>query len=118
MTLRNQRGPWPRLPHRSAGPGGGTYHTLTHLGVPGHPNETALRFLPDVEVLALVRREGSSSFSGIDSSRPLGRNREWSVYATEAHYTGPAARRPASAASVIAWTGPSASAPRRKEGRR
>ena len=34
------------------------YDLVTHLDVPGHPNETTLRFLPDGEMIALVRREG------------------------------------------------------------
>src|SRR5262245_47646577 len=38
------------------------YETITHLGVPGDPNETTLRFLPNGDMLAMVRREGGSTF--------------------------------------------------------
>jgi hypothetical protein len=45
------------------------YDLVTHLDVPGHPNETTLRFLPDGELIALVRREGGSTFGWIGRSR-------------------------------------------------
>ncbi|HLQ45087.1 MAG TPA: sialidase family protein, partial [Planctomycetaceae bacterium] len=45
------------------------YDLVTHLDVPGHPNETTLRFLPDGELVALVRREGGNTFGWIGRSR-------------------------------------------------
>jgi hypothetical protein len=45
------------------------YRLVTHLDVPGHPNETTLRFLPGGEMVALVRREGGSTFGWIGRSR-------------------------------------------------
>ncbi len=44
------------------------YDSITHLDVPGHPNETTLRFLPDGEMVALVRREGGNTFGWIGRS--------------------------------------------------
>jgi hypothetical protein len=44
------------------------YDLITHLDVPGHPNETTLRFLPDGELIALVRREGGNTFGWIGRS--------------------------------------------------
>jgi hypothetical protein len=45
------------------------YDLITHLDVPGHPNETTLRFMPDGEMIALVRREGGNTFGWIGRSR-------------------------------------------------
>ena len=45
------------------------YDLITHLDVPGHPNETTLRFLPDGEMVALVRREGGNTFGWIGRSQ-------------------------------------------------
>ena len=46
------------------------YTLVTHLDVPGHPNETTVRFLPDGTMIALVRREGGDRFGWIGSSPP------------------------------------------------
>jgi hypothetical protein len=46
------------------------YDLVTHLDVPGDPNETTLRFLPDGALIALVRREGGNAFGWIGRSRP------------------------------------------------
>jgi len=46
------------------------YDLVTPLEVPGHPNETTLRFLPDGELIALVRREAGNALGWIGSSRP------------------------------------------------
>ncbi len=46
------------------------YDLVTHLDVPGHPNETTLRFLPGGEMIALVRREGGNTFGWIGRSKP------------------------------------------------
>src|SRR3954452_11894775 len=45
------------------------YQLVTHLDVPGHPNETTLRFLPDGQMVALVRREGGNKLGWIGTSR-------------------------------------------------
>jgi hypothetical protein len=46
------------------------YDLVAHLDVPGHPNETTLRFLPDGEMVALVRREGGNGLAWIGRSQP------------------------------------------------
>ena len=47
------------------------YDLVTLLDVPGSPNETTLRFQPDGEMIALVRREGGNRHAWIGtSSRP------------------------------------------------
>ena len=54
-----------------AGDDGVNYDLVTHLDVPGHPNETTLRFLPDGEMVALVRREaGNTSAGSAAAGRP------------------------------------------------
>jgi hypothetical protein len=49
---------------------GMNYTLVTHLDVPGDPNETTVRFLPDGTMIALVRREGGDRFGWIGSSKP------------------------------------------------
>jgi hypothetical protein len=46
------------------------YDLVTHLDVPGHPNESTLRILPDGEMIALVRREGGNTFGWVGCSKP------------------------------------------------
>lgn len=48
---------------------GVNYKTVTDLKVPNRPNETTLRFLPDGEMLALVRREAGSKKAWIGSAK-------------------------------------------------
>lgn len=60
---------------------------LTHLDVPGHPNETTLRFLPDGELVAMVRREAGNTFGWIGRSRPP--FREWTWKETSHRFGGP-----------------------------
>ena len=63
------------------------YDLVTHLDVPGHPNETTLRFLADGRMMALVRREGGSTFGWIDTSRvPY---RDWTWHETKHRLGGP-----------------------------
>jgi endonuclease/exonuclease/phosphatase family metal-dependent hydrolase len=50
-------------------PGGRTFHDVAVLDVDGRPNETTLRFMPDGEMIALVRREASSRLAWIGRSR-------------------------------------------------
>lgn len=45
------------------------YDVVAHLDVPGHPNETTLRVMPDGEMIALVRCEGGNTFGWIGRSR-------------------------------------------------
>jgi hypothetical protein len=66
---------------------GVTYDLVTHLDVPGHPNETTLRFLPDGEMIALVRREGGSTFGWIGRSRAP--YKEWTWKETKHRLGGP-----------------------------
>jgi len=63
------------------------YDLVTHLDVPGHPNETTLRFLPDGQMIALVRREGGSKLGWIGrSSSPY---KEWKWVETKHQVGGP-----------------------------
>jgi hypothetical protein len=64
-----------------------TYETVAHLGVPGHPNETTLRFRPDGTMLALVRREGGDTFGWIGTSKPP--YRDWTWHQTKHRLGGP-----------------------------
>lgn len=53
------------------------YDLVTHLDVPGHPNETTLRFLPDGEMVALVRREGGNRLAWFGRSKPPYKDWKW-----------------------------------------
>jgi hypothetical protein len=50
-------------------PDGERYDLVTHLDVPGHPNETTLRFLQGGEAVALVRREGGNQRGWVGTSK-------------------------------------------------
>jgi hypothetical protein len=63
------------------------YDLITHLGVPGHPNETTLRFLPGGEMMAMVRREGGNTFGWIGTSKPP--YKEWKWHETTHRFGGP-----------------------------
>lgn len=63
------------------------YDLVTHLDVPGHPNETTLRFLPDGEMIALVRREGGSKLAWIGRSHAP--YKEWKWTETKHQIGGP-----------------------------
>ena len=63
------------------------YDLITHLDVPGHPNETTLRFMPDGEMVALVRREGGNTFGWIGRSKAP--YKVWSWKETEHRLGGP-----------------------------
>jgi hypothetical protein len=56
---------------------GEKYELITHLDVPGHPNETTLRFLPDGEMLALVRREGGNTRGWVGTAKHPFKNWTW-----------------------------------------
>jgi hypothetical protein len=53
------------------------FDLVTHLDVPGHPNETTVRFLPDGEMVALVRREGGNGNAWIGRSKPPYTDWKW-----------------------------------------
>jgi hypothetical protein len=63
------------------------YDLITHLDVPGHPNETTLRFLPDGEMVALVRREGGTQNGWIGRSQAP--YKEWKWTETKHRFGGP-----------------------------
>jgi hypothetical protein len=63
------------------------YDLVTHLDVPGHPNETTVRFLPDGEMVALARREGGTTFGWIGRSKAP--YKEWSWKETKYRFGGP-----------------------------
>jgi len=48
---------------------GRTFDEVTTFAVPGRPNETTLRFMPDGEMVALVRREAGNRFAWMGRSR-------------------------------------------------
>lgn len=63
------------------------YDLVTHLDVPGNPNETTVRFLPDGEMVALVRREAGDTFGWIGTSRPP--YKDWTWKPTKHRLGGP-----------------------------
>ena len=48
---------------------GRVFDRVTALSVPGRPNETTLRFMPDGEMVALVRREAGDRLAWVGRSR-------------------------------------------------
>jgi len=48
---------------------GRAFDQVTTLAVPDRPNETTLRFMPDGEMVALVRREAGNRFAWVGRSR-------------------------------------------------
>jgi hypothetical protein len=56
---------------------GVAYNLVTHLDVPGHPNETTLRFVSNDDMIALVRREGGNTFGWIGTSPPPYTRWQW-----------------------------------------
>jgi hypothetical protein len=63
------------------------WDVVTYLGVPGFANETTLRFLPDGEMMALVRREEGTTFGWVGSSKPP--YKEWKWHETKHRLGGP-----------------------------
>ena len=63
------------------------YKLVTHLGVPGHPNETTLRFLASGELMAMVRREGGDRVGWLGVSKAPYQDWTWSP--TEFRFGGP-----------------------------
>lgn len=64
-----------------------SYKKVTDLEVPNRPNETTLRFMPDGEMLALVRRENGNRRGWIGTSRPPYKDWKWNE--TEHRLGGP-----------------------------
>jgi hypothetical protein len=56
---------------------GEKYDLVTHLDVPGHPNETTLRFAPTGELVALVRREGGNQKGWVGTSKAPYKDWAW-----------------------------------------
>lgn len=54
------------------------FDLITTLEVPGRPNETTVRFLPDGEMVALVRREAGNKRGWIGRSQPPYKTWNWS----------------------------------------
>ena len=63
------------------------YDLLKVLDVPGHPNESTIRFLPDGEMVALVRREAKGASGWIGTSRPP--YTDWNWKETKQRLGGP-----------------------------
>lgn len=63
------------------------YDLVTHLEVPGHPNETTVRFQPDGTIIAMARREGGSKNGWIGSSKPP--YTQWKWLETAHRFGGP-----------------------------
>lgn len=60
---------------------------ITHLGVPGHPNESTLRFLPNGDLVAMVRREGGTKNGWLGIAKaPF---KEWTWAETKYRFGGP-----------------------------
>jgi hypothetical protein len=66
---------------------GEKYDLVTHLDVPGHPNETTLRFTPKGEMVALARREGGNQKGWVGTSKAP--YKEWSWKELPARIGGP-----------------------------
>ena len=56
---------------------GVNFRTITQLDVPGHPNESTLRFLKNGQCIALVRREAADKMAWIGESSPPYRDWKW-----------------------------------------
>lgn len=67
-SYRSAADPWSLVLHRSED--GVAWRPVAALDVPGRPNETTLRFLPDGRMIALIRREGEDRAGWIGSSAP------------------------------------------------
>jgi hypothetical protein len=66
---------------------GEKFDLITHLDVPGHPNETTLRFQPDGTAVAFVRREGGDQKGWVGSSKAP--YKEWTWKELPARVGGP-----------------------------
>lgn len=66
---------------------GAAFDLVTPLDVPGHPNETTLRFAADGGMIALVRREAGNATAWIGASPPP--YKEWKWQETKHRVGGP-----------------------------
>src|SRR5262245_9238325 len=66
---------------------GEKFDRVTYLDVPGHPNETTLRFTPNGEMVALVRREGGDQKGWVGTSKAP--YKEWTWKELPARIGGP-----------------------------
>jgi len=66
---------------------GRNFELVTHLDVPGHPNESTLRFRRDGSLMAMVRREGGSQNGWLGTSRAP--YTEWKWSETNMRFGGP-----------------------------
>lgn len=66
---------------------GEKYDLITHLDVPGHPNETTLRFTPKGEMVAVARREGGDQKGWVGTSKSP--YKEWAWKEMPARVGGP-----------------------------
>jgi hypothetical protein len=66
---------------------GRKFDLVTHLDVPGHPNESTLRFRRDGTMMAMVRREGGSQNGWLGTSRAP--YTEWKWSETGMRFGGP-----------------------------
>ena len=66
---------------------GEKYDLVTHLDVPGHPNETTLRFNAKDELVAFVRREGGNQKGWVGTSKAP--YKEWTWKELPARVGGP-----------------------------
>ena len=63
------------------------YEVIAELRIPGRPNETTLRFFPNGEMMALVRREGDNKYAWIGAS--MAPYTAWSWHETKHRVGGP-----------------------------
>jgi hypothetical protein len=66
---------------------GRKFDLVTHLDVPGHPNESTLRFRRDGSLMAMVRREGGSKNGWLGVSRAPYKDWKWTE--TTMRFGGP-----------------------------
>jgi hypothetical protein len=80
-------GPYPWKVKLLTSTDGLKWETVTHLDVPGRPNEATVRIRPDGEMIALVRRERGNYCGWIGCSKPP--YREWTWHETGHRFGGP-----------------------------
>lgn len=78
---KDRAGPWGTKLYKTVN--GIDYQYITEFPIPGHPNESTIRFLPNDQMVALVRRDGvNTRHAWIGSSFPPYEDWLWA----EAHY--------------------------------
>lgn len=66
---------------------GENFETITYLDVPGHPNESTIRFLPDGRMAAFIRREGGDQQGWVGTSKSP--YKEWTYHPVGQRVGGP-----------------------------